>query len=850
MADVLPTETSTFRSTGGGTTKPIAVTSRILVSSLIGTSVEFYDFYIYATAASLIFGPLFFPASVSSLELIGAYASFGIAFMARPIGGVVFGHFGDRVGRKATLVASLLLMGLSTAAIGLLPSYAVAGWLAPALLCLLRFGQGLALGGEWTGAVLLALENAPPGWRARFAMFAPLGAPIGFLLANGLFLLLTVSLTPAEFASWGWRIPFLVSLPLVGFGLWLRFNLVETPEFTEAVAETKPARVPLVEVVRDHSSQLIIGAFGVVACFSLYYVVTAFALGYGTTSLGYTRAEFLGVQLIAILFMAGSIIIASWLADRLSHERVLIWGCVGTILSGIAISPMMSSGSLSTIFLYLALSLCAMGFVNGPLGAWLPSLFPARVRYSGTSLAFNIGGIVGGAFSPVIAQTLASTSGLLAVGFYLAITGGLSLVAFDASARARTMHALTQSEKRYRAIFEQNHVSLCELDLSRLREKLDEIALADGGSVRDFFERHPGSADECADLIHFVDVNDATVKLFACSSAEELLGPMRRFLPTNADTFLSLIFAVEDSAERYEKELHLLTRQGKPVTVLFIAALTTDRDALDRVACAMIDVTEREQAKEALLAAQVQLARAGRVATVGAVSATIAHEVNQPIGAAVMFAQACIRWLKSETPDIRAAHNAAEKVVQHSMRASQIIQRTREQIKGNQPRPELVDLKELVLEVIGLLEREVVSSATRIKSIFAELDHVVLANRVEMQQVVANLVTNAIHAMTETSLERREVKLVTDQVSDETIRLTVRDNGTGIRPENLAKLFDPFFTTKSEGMGVGLSICKTIVDAHGGSLTARNHPDGGAIFEMILPQAATPSHGAASIPAV
>lgn len=203
MADVLPTETSTFRSTGGRTTRPIAVTSRILVSSLIGTSVEFYDFYIYATAASLIFGPLFFPASVSSLELIGAYASFGIAFMARPIGGVVFGHFGDRVGRKATLVASLLLMGFSTAAIGLLPSYAVAGWLAPALLCLLRFGQGLALGGEWTGAVLLALENAPPGWRARFAMFAPLGAPIGFLLANGLFLLLTVFADPGRVRQLG-----------------------------------------------------------------------------------------------------------------------------------------------------------------------------------------------------------------------------------------------------------------------------------------------------------------------------------------------------------------------------------------------------------------------------------------------------------------------------------------------------------------------------------------------------------------------------------------------------------------------------------------------------------------------
>ncbi|WJH41491.1 MFS transporter [Aliirhizobium terrae] len=381
----------------------------------------------------------------------------------------MFGHFGDRIGRKATLVASLLLMGISTAGIGLLPTYAVAGWLAPVLLCTLRFGQGLALGGEWTGAVLLALENAPAGWKARFAMFAPLGAPIGFLMANGLFLALTILLSPEQFVDWGWRVPFLASVPLVWIGLWIRFNLVETPEFASAIAEARPARVPLLEVARKHGGQLVIGAFGVVACYSLYYIVTAFALGYGTTTLGFTRAEFLEIELVAILFMAASIIIASWLADRLSHERVLIWGCIGTIVSGILLAPMMGSGSLLVIFIYLSLSLCAMGFVNGPLGAWLPSLFPARVRYSGTSLAFNIGGIIGGAFSPVIAQTLASSSGLLAVGFYLAITGGISLVAFDASARSRALSALVQSERRYRSIFEQNHISLCELDFSEVR---------------------------------------------------------------------------------------------------------------------------------------------------------------------------------------------------------------------------------------------------------------------------------------------------------------------------------------------------------------------------------------------
>ncbi|MGI4764387.1 MAG: MFS transporter, partial [Janthinobacterium lividum] len=429
-------------------------TTRVLLASLIGTSVEFYDFYIYATAASLVFGPLFFPAMMPSAELLGAYASFGLAFLARPIGGALFGHFGDRVGRKATLVASLLLMGLSTAAIGLLPTYAMAGWWAPALLCILRFGQGLALGGEWTGAALVALENAPPGWRARFAMFAPLGAPIGFSIANGLYLILTLTLTMDQFKDWGWRLPFLASAPLVWVGLWVRFNLLETEEFSAALRREPPARVPLFELLRTQGGQLVAGTFGVVACFSLYYTATAFCLSYGTATLGYSRASFLLVELGAIVFMAIAIVVAGWLSDRIDPARVLILGCVGTIVSGILLGPMLSSGSLLVIFLFLALSLFVMGFVNGPLGAWLPSLFPPRVRYSGTSVAFNVGGILGGAFSPIVSQTLAHRSGLTAVGFYLALTGGISLIAFDVTARRRTLGALAQSEKRYRSLFQ------------------------------------------------------------------------------------------------------------------------------------------------------------------------------------------------------------------------------------------------------------------------------------------------------------------------------------------------------------------------------------------------------------
>jgi MFS family permease len=404
-------------------------TARVLFASLIGTAVEFYDFYIYATAASLVFGPLFFPSSSASAQLMAAYASLGLAFVARPLGASVFGHFGDRVGRKSTLVASLLIMGGSTTAIAFLPTYATAGWIAPLLLCLLRVGQGFGLGGEWGGAALLAVENAPPGWRARFGMVPQLGAPVGFIAANGLFLLLGLVMTRAQFLAWGWRLPFLGSFLLVSLGLWVRLKLTETPDFAASIAKAPPPRVPLVAVLRHYPRETIGGTFAVVACFALFYLTTAFALGYGTTTLGYPRAVFLEVQLGAILFMAVGITAAGTLADRFDPRRVLMGGCVGTIGAGFLLAPMMGSGSLFVIFLFLAIALLLMGFVYGPLGAWLPGLFPARVRYTGASMAFNVGGILGGALAPVLAQALAERGGLPWVGVYLGVAALISLVA-------------------------------------------------------------------------------------------------------------------------------------------------------------------------------------------------------------------------------------------------------------------------------------------------------------------------------------------------------------------------------------------------------------------------------------
>lgn len=404
---------------------------RALWASFVGTGIEFYDFYIYATAAALVFGKLFFIGSEAETQL-WAFLTLSIAFFARPLGAAVFGHYGDRIGRKATLVASLLTMGVSTTLVAFLPTYDMAGWVAPFALCLLRFGQGFGLGGEWGGAALLAVENAPPGWRARFGSAPQMGAPAGFIAANGLFLLLLNWMSPAEFADWGWRIPFALSAALVLVGLWVRLKLGETPEFSAALAEAPPAKVPLGEVVGRHWGVLIGGTLGGVACFATYYIATAFLLGWGTKSLGYPMADFLGVQLVAILFMAGGIYLAAWAADaRWDPRRVLAAGCVMVVIAGFLIAPLMDAG-LGGVFAFLALLLFAMGFVYGPLSAWLTDLFPARVRYTGVSMAFNIAGVIGGGLTPAIAQKLAMDAGLAPVGWYLSGAAVLSLVALVA----------------------------------------------------------------------------------------------------------------------------------------------------------------------------------------------------------------------------------------------------------------------------------------------------------------------------------------------------------------------------------------------------------------------------------
>ena len=417
---------------------PLRANARILTAALTGTAVEFYDFYVFATATALVFGQLFFPASSPEAQGLQAFMVFGLAFLARPVGAVVFGHFGDRTGRKATLVASLLLMGGSTFAIAFLPGYASAGYLAPLLLCVLRFGQGFGLGGEWGGAALLAVENAPKGWEARFGAAPQLGAPLGFLAANGLFLLLGLWLNDDQFFRWGWRVPFLVSAVLVGIGLWVRLRLTETPAFKAALAHAPPPAVPIGALLSRHWGAVLAGSAGVIACFALFYLSTAFALDLATKQLGYAREQFLLLQLGANCFLAVGIIIAVWWADRTNPRRVLLFGALATMAVGLIFAAGLRSGSGAVVFATLSFALFTMGFVYGPLGGWLTSLYPVPVRYSGVSVAFNAGGIIGGAVTPLLAKQMVNAGMGGSIGLLLVGAGALTLagVAFARPASA------------------------------------------------------------------------------------------------------------------------------------------------------------------------------------------------------------------------------------------------------------------------------------------------------------------------------------------------------------------------------------------------------------------------------
>lgn len=402
---------------------------RVLFASLIGTTIEFFDFYIYATAAVLVFPTLFFPDSDPTSATLQSLATFALAFFARPVGSALFGHFGDRIGRKATLVAALLTMGLSTVLIGLLPTYASIGVAAPILLAMCRLGQGLGLGGEWGGAVLLATENAPDHQRAWYGMFPQLGAPIGFLCSSGIFLLLTEVMDDAEFLSWGWRVPFLASAVLVFVGLWVRLRIEETPAFRQAIENNERVKLPIVEVIRHHPRALIAGTFAALATFVTFYLMTVFTLSWGTSKLGYSRESFLIMQMVSVLFFAITIPLSALWADRTSWLRTLKIVSILIALFGLVFGPLFAAGNTTVVVVFLSLGMALMGMTYGPLGTALAEIYPTRVRYTGASLSFNLAGIFGASLAPYIATQLASSYGLAAVGYYLTAAALITLLA-------------------------------------------------------------------------------------------------------------------------------------------------------------------------------------------------------------------------------------------------------------------------------------------------------------------------------------------------------------------------------------------------------------------------------------
>jgi metabolite-proton symporter len=460
---------STDTSTVPGSPRPVNSRGRVIVASLIGTTVEFYDFYVYATAAVLVFPKLFFPGQNETTQLLSSFAVFGVAFVARPLGSIVFGHFGDKFGRKGTLVASLLTMGIATFLIGCLPTALVPGWefWAPALLVIMRFAQGLALGGEWSGAALLATENAPANKRAIYGTFPQLGAPIGFIIANVIFLVASYTLTPEAFQAWGWRVPFLLSAVMVIIGLYVRLKLIETPAFTKVLESNEVAKLPLGRVFKTSWRQLILGTFIMLATYVLFYLMTTFTLTYGTKptlagaqaaaekagkpmteaaaaafvpGLGFTRNDFLWMLIAGVVFFGIFTLVSGPLAEKYGRRKMLIAVTAGIFVFGLLFVPLFSGGFVGTMGL-LIIGFSLMGLTFGPMGALLPELFPTNVRYTGSAISYNFSSILGAAVAPFIAVALweqADGSPVL-VGVYLTAMAVLTLIALFVSKETRDL---------------------------------------------------------------------------------------------------------------------------------------------------------------------------------------------------------------------------------------------------------------------------------------------------------------------------------------------------------------------------------------------------------------------------
>ncbi|MEU6714668.1 MFS transporter [Nonomuraea sp. NPDC046802] len=397
-------------------------TRRVILASLIGTSLEWYDFFLYTTAATLVFPKLFFPSLDPFNATLASLTTNAVAFIARPLGGVVFGHFGDRAGRKTVLVVTLLLMGVSTFLIGVLPGYASVGVAAPILLALLRFVQGMGLGGEWGGAVIMSLEHGDGRRRGFNASWPQVGVPAGYVLATGLLTLLSFFQSDAAFLSWGWRVPFLLSGVLVFVGLWVRLKVTESPLFAEVQQQGAKARMPLVEVLRTHPRALLSAFTARIGVDVAFYIFTAYIIVYITGTLGLDRSVALNAVLIGSALQLALIPLFGALSDRLGRRPVYLAGVVGAAVWAFAFFPLLDSKSFPLITLAAVVALITHAAMYGPQAAFIAELFSTRLRYSGASMGYQVAGIVGGALAPIIAlQLFKSFQSTIAVSIYVVI---------------------------------------------------------------------------------------------------------------------------------------------------------------------------------------------------------------------------------------------------------------------------------------------------------------------------------------------------------------------------------------------------------------------------------------------
>ncbi|MPY84801.1 MAG: MFS transporter [Actinophytocola sp.] len=414
------------------TAPPSNKMGRVAFASLAGTTIEFYDFFIYAIATALVFESVFFPALGAAAGTAAALATFGVAFVARPFGSILFGHFGDRLGRKKTLVTTLLLMGFATVAVGLLPSAESIGATAPVLLVALRILQGLAVGGEWAGATLLTAENAPQHKRGLYGLFPQLGPSLAFMLASATFLVTTLSMSEAAFAAWGWRLPFLISVVLVGVGLYVRLRIVESSVFTEAVSTDKSTRLPVAEALSRQPRDVLLGGGALIMVFGFFYMGVTYLTSYGTEELTLSLPTVLSAGIIAGLVFAITTILSAIYSDRIGRRKMILGGNATAVLIGLVLFPILDIGGAVAFCAGMSLTLAVVGWSYGPAGAMLPEIFATRYRYTGAGIAYNLAGVVGGGITPLIASQLAVSYGSTAIGIYLAAIALISLLSMAA----------------------------------------------------------------------------------------------------------------------------------------------------------------------------------------------------------------------------------------------------------------------------------------------------------------------------------------------------------------------------------------------------------------------------------